>query len=162
MPTTKKESFYFGMMMCFFMVTMMTIYNLLLNGLIGKIGWGTIAAEFLIGFMIALALDLFIVGPAAKKIAFKLPINKSKKLHVVLAISTCMVLGMAFFMSFYGLIASILGHGHSEDSILKSYILIFLKNFVVAYPLQVLLAGPVVRSLFTSLFNKPNKPANSY
>ncbi|RCX18082.1 hypothetical protein DFP94_10735 [Fontibacillus phaseoli] len=159
MPTTKKESFYFGMMMCFFMVTMMTIYNLLLNGLIGRIGWSTITVEFLIGFMIALALDLFIVGPAAKKVAFKLPINKSKKLHVILAISTCMVLVMAFFMSFYGLATSILGHGHLEDPIIKSYILIFLKNFAVAYPLQVLLAGPVVRSLFTTW---QNKQANSY
>ncbi|MGS5020305.1 DUF2798 domain-containing protein [Paenibacillus sp. JJ1683] len=154
MPTTKKESFYFGVIMCFGMVVIMTFYNLLINGLIGKISLITIAVEFLIGFIIALILDLYIVGPVAKKVALSLPFDKSKKIFLIITISTCMVFGMACSMSFYGLLTSILSQGNGDHSLFEAYLEIFIKNFVVAYPLQLLVMGPVVRALFIKFIKK--------
>ncbi|WP_160723043.1 DUF2798 domain-containing protein [Bacillus sp. USDA818B3_A] len=151
MPTTKKESIIFGTMMCFGMVVVMTVYNLYINGLFGKLALGEIIIEGIIGFIIALLLDLFIVGPAAKKVAFLLPFDKSKKVNVILSISFCMIVGMVLFMSLYGFTTAVLTNGFPSESILLSYLTIVWKNFIFAFPLQLLIMGPVVRFLFMSL-----------
>jgi len=148
LPTTKRESLYFGMMMCFGMVLVMTVYNLSINGLIGVIPIGEMVVEGIVGFIIALLLDLFIVGPVAKKIAFKLPFDTSKKVFVILAISFCMVVGMVLFMSLYGLGTAYLSNGISSGSLITSYLSIVMKNFIFAFPLQLLIMGPIVRFLF--------------
>ncbi|KAA6449379.1 DUF2798 domain-containing protein [Bacillus swezeyi] len=147
MPTNKKEGLIFGIMMCFGMVFIMSIYNLLINGTIGSFSITTIF-ELVIGFIIALVLDLFIVGPLAKTITAKLPIDRSKKVYVILTMTTCMVTGMVLLMSAFGLAASALSHGLSGTSILNAYMMIVLKNFILAYPLQLLIMGPLVRGIF--------------
>ncbi|CAI6325158.1 hypothetical protein NRS6167_21080 [Bacillus subtilis] len=103
MPTNKKEGLIFGVMMCFGMVCVMSIYNAIINGAIQDFSLVTVS-EMVIGFMLALLLDLLLVGPLAKKIAFSLPFDKSKKLYVILAMSTCMVIGMVLCMSVFGLV----------------------------------------------------------
>ncbi|MEV2911620.1 DUF2798 domain-containing protein [Paenibacillus larvae] len=144
MPTSKKESIQFGLMMCFGMVLVMTIYNLLLNGVNGSITIPKVIGEFILGFVIALMLDIFIVGPGVKKIVFKLPIDKSKKLNVIIAMSTFMVMGMAFFMSFFGLAVKYLHDGINSSSLMLDYWSTFSKNFIAAYPLQIIVMGPLV------------------
>ncbi|MBP0821776.1 DUF2798 domain-containing protein, partial [Bacillus anthracis] len=104
MPTTRKENLQFGMMMCLGMVIVMTFYNLLMNGSGGPIHIKEIALELLIGFIIALLIEISIVGPCAKKIVFMLPFDKSKKINIIIAMATAMVIGMVFFMSFFGMI----------------------------------------------------------
>ena len=49
---------------------MMTTYNLITNGLIGNISLAVVLMQFVLGFMIAFLLELFVVGPAAKKSYF--------------------------------------------------------------------------------------------
>src|SRR5690349_10996363 len=95
-----------------------------------------------------LTLDIFLVGPGVKKIVSKLPIDKSKKINMILAMSTLMVLAMAFFMSVFGLAISYLHNGNKDDSLLIDYFSTFFKNFIVAYPLQLIVMGPLVRYLF--------------
>ncbi|MDN4492718.1 DUF2798 domain-containing protein [Ureibacillus aquaedulcis] len=148
MPTTRKESLYFGLIMCFGMVLFMTIYNLYLNGMLGKISFIGGISNFLLAFIIALMLDLYIVGPYAKKIALKLTANTTKVIYKVLAISTCMVIGMAFFMSIYGLITTYIHNGFDSNSVITEFISVFLKNFIFALPLQILVMGPIVRIIF--------------
>ncbi|MET3195572.1 hypothetical protein ABID96_002540 [Bacillus sp. OAE603] len=84
MPTTKKESFYYGLMMCAGMVVVMTFYNLIINDLIGEIPLKGILIQLLLGFIVAFILESFIVGPVAQKLALSLPYDKSKKLFVIL------------------------------------------------------------------------------
>ncbi|WP_079710420.1 DUF2798 domain-containing protein [Paraliobacillus ryukyuensis] len=156
MPRTKKESLHFGLMMCTGMVVVMTFYNMWLNGQLGELSFGTIVLEFLIGFVIALLLDLYTIGPLAKKVAFSLPFDKSNKLKVVLAISTCMVVGMAAMMSIFGLVMANLSHGMADVNIFQAYAMTFVKNFIVAYPLQLLIMGPLVRGLFTNFVQSNN------
>lgn len=135
--------------MCFGMVFVMTIYNFYLNGEIGEMTLIVGISEFMIAFIIALLLDLFIVGPSAKRIAFKIIANKTNKTYIVLTISTCMVIGMAFFMSIYGIIATNLHNGFNSNSIVVDYLAVFSKNLIMALPLQILIMGPLVRYLFT-------------
>ena len=59
-----------------------------------------------------------------------------------------MVIGMVLSMSVYGLITMSLTKGLDGEPILLSYAFIVMKNFIVAYPLQLLIMGPLVRGLF--------------
>ena len=148
-PSTKKESLQFGSIMCFGMVLIMTIYNLYLNGTLGNMTFLEGIFEFLIGFVIAFILDMYIVGPNAKKIALKLTANATKKLYTILAISICMVLGMAFCMSIYGLVSTYIHSSFTSKSVIADYVAIFGKNLIVALPLQIVIMGPLVRFIFT-------------
>ncbi|PIE92303.1 DUF2798 domain-containing protein [Bacillus fungorum] len=148
MPTTRKETLQFGMMMCLGMVIVMTFYNLLLNEAGGPIHIKEIALELLIGFIIALLIEICIVGPCAKKIVFMLPFDKSKKINIIVAMATTMVIGMVFFMSFFGMAMMYIHNGLHGDSFVSMYFSIFIKNFMMAYPLQLIIMGPLVRFLF--------------
>lgn len=159
MPTTRKENLQFGMMMCLGMVIVMTFYNLLMNGAGGSIHIKEIALELIIGFIIALLIEICIVGPCAKKIVFALPFDKSKKVNMIIAMATTMVIGMVFFMSFYGMAMMYLHGGLQGDSFVSSYFSIFIKNFIMAYPLQLIIMGPLVRFLFGKFVLK-NKGVN--
>lgn len=153
MPANKKEGLIFGVMMCFGMVCVMSIYNAVINRAIRDFSWVT-AFEMIIGFIVALLLDLLLVGPLARKMTFKMPFDKTKKLYVVLAMSTCMVVGMVLCMSVFGLITAALSNGLNENSLFSAYLMIVLKNFILAYPLQLLIMGPLVRGIFVK-FVKP-------
>lgn len=67
MPTTKKESMYFGMMMCGGMVLVMTMYNMFINDVIGHITLAEGILNLVITFVVAMAVETFLVGPVAKK-----------------------------------------------------------------------------------------------
>ncbi|WP_080146101.1 DUF2798 domain-containing protein [Marinilactibacillus piezotolerans] len=148
MPATKKESIIFGMIMCFGMVLVMSLYNLYLNGILGQMTFMETTLELVVGYVIALLLDIFVVGPNAKKIALKLTEQTEKPLHKILAISIFMVLGMAFFMSIYGLITTYIHVSPVSDSMILDFLVIFGKKHIVAAPLQIIIMGPVVRYIF--------------
>ncbi|MED4782557.1 DUF2798 domain-containing protein [Brevibacillus choshinensis] len=152
MPTTKKEGIYFGSMMCFGMVIVMTFYNLFINDLFSVITLKAGIIQFFITFLVAVVVESFIVGPIAKKIVSMLPFDKSKMPLVIIAMSTCMVLGMVFLMSLYSLITSYVYQGVTTESYGKSYFYIFIKNIVFAFPLQLVVMGPLVRFLFKKFF----------
>ncbi|CAM3440848.1 hypothetical protein [Marinicrinis lubricantis] len=148
MPTTKKEQLYFGFMMCFRMVTVMTVYNLIINGLMGEVSFTKVLFQFVIGFMIAYVLELFIVGPAARKIAFSMPFAKSSKIGMVLSMSICMVVGMVVMMSFFGLGTSYFAGNLDSNQLAVTYLHNVMMNFIAALPLQLLIMGPIVRYVF--------------
>jgi hypothetical protein len=148
LPTTKKEDFYFGLMMCCGMVVFMTFYNLFTHGLIGTVSLKEILTQLVLVFIIASLLELFIVGPVAKKIAFSLPYDKSKKVFVILSLAFFMVSGMVLCMSLYGLGSAYLSDSLIGESLLASYFSLVFKNFIFAFPLQLIIVGPIVRYLF--------------
>lgn len=149
LPTTKKESLQFGLLMCFGMVLVMTMYNFFLNGTFGHMTLIEGILDFLMGFIIAFILDWFLVGPLAKKIALQLTANTTKKIYTVLTISICMVIGMAFFMSIYGMIMSNIKNGFDSNTVITDYLSVYGKNIIVALPLQLIIMGPIVRYIFT-------------
>jgi uncharacterized membrane protein len=147
-PTTKKESLQFGLMMCLGMVVAMTTYNLVINGMIGEIPFFTLLFQYIAGFAVAIILEVFIVGPAAGRIASMLPYDKSNKVYNIVSMSLCMVVGMVLLMSIYGLITAYMTGHLTGESWVQSYGSIALKNFIFALPLQLLVMGPLVRFLF--------------
>ncbi|NPC91945.1 DUF2798 domain-containing protein [Bacillus sp. WMMC1349] len=157
MPTTKKESVIFGFIMCFGMVVVMSAYNLMINGQIGHMSVGHIILEVFIGFCTALILDLCLVGPVAKAITFKLPFDKSKKILVVLSMSLLMILGMVFFMSIFGLVTLMMSKGLDGQGMIETYLMIYFKNFIVAFPLQLIVMGPFVRFIFIKFIKRENE-----
>ena len=72
MGKTKSQQFIFTLMMCFGMVLGMTIYNMLLNEGFHDQFFNHLLKDFWLGFVVALLLDVFIVGKLAKPIAFKI------------------------------------------------------------------------------------------
>ncbi|MDU1937915.1 MAG: DUF2798 domain-containing protein [Clostridium sp.] len=147
---TKSQKFIFTLMMCFFMVLGMTIYNMILNEGFHPQFFNNLLKDFWLGFFVALLLDIFIIGKIAKPIAFKIlkPTKTTKQIKVILTISTCMVVGMVLLMSMYGAIVAV---GFNSTA-LKIYPLCIARNFIVALPLNLLIVSPLVRMSFNRLF----------
>lgn len=150
MGQTKLQKFIFTLMMCFCMVLGMTIYNMILNEGFHSNLFINLLKEFWLGFAVALLLDIFIVGKLAKPLALKIvkPNRETKQIKIILAISSCMVVGMVLFMSMFG---AIIAAGFSIDA-LKLYPLCIIRNFVMALPLNLLIVSPLVRFSFNKMF----------
>lgn len=146
MPTSKKEGIFFTILMCSLMVLGMSTYNLILHN---SFSFMALLIGFFPGFIVALFLDVFVVGKVAKALARKLPIQSTNPLYMILAISTAMVIGMVLFMSFYG---TIISYGF-QKGMLAIYGLTILQNFIVALPLQLLFVGPVSRKALVTVRN---------
>ncbi len=148
MPINKRESMIFTVLMCAFMVFFMSVYNVArihgLNSELMKMAW----LGFPLAFVIALFSDLLIVGPIAKNIAFKIIGVNSPTWKKVIVISTCMVSGMVLLMSLFG---AIVGVGFSSKT-LMIWLYNIPANFIVALPLQMIIAGPFVRLVFRRAF----------
>lgn len=153
MPSNKREGIYFGLMMVFSMVFVMFFYNMYREGLLSTLTVSSALLHFALTFIVAFLLESFIVGPIARGIAFKLPYDKSKKVYVIIAVSTCMVTGMVICMSVFGLITALLSNS-LEGPLLKNYFMLFIQNFVVAYPVQLLVVGPLARWILVKFIKK--------
>ncbi|MDS0525627.1 DUF2798 domain-containing protein [Clostridium sp. SHJSY1] len=151
MPQTKKESFIYTIMMCAFMVFFMSIYNVFLHT--GSFSIETIKNaldEFLLTYIIGMICDWFIVSRPAKGVAFKFLNENDKKIKKILLISSCMVCGMVLCMSLYG---SILNVGFTLD-LPRTYLIAIGMNVIVALPLQLIIAGPIIRFLFSKVCSR--------
>ena len=145
MPTNKRESLIFTIIMCFCMVLWMSVYNVArVHG--WSFGSGTLADAWL-GFppayVVAMLLDVlfrFLVTP-----------GKSSRLAITLAISTMMVFPMVLFMSLYGALEAFT-HVGDPAMILPTWIANIPWNFVAALPWNLLVAGPLSRWVFRRAF----------
>lgn len=153
MPQNKRESFVFTVMMCFVMVLVMSIYNTAMA--FGGISGQSIQAAWLgfpIAYGVAMACDWFLVSNSAKKFAFRYWVNpQDSQLRKALCISCAMVIPMVILMSLYGTIEHSL-HTGQWDMLLQHWVRNIGLNVIVALPLQLLIAGPLVRKGFAKIF----------
>lgn len=156
MPSNKREGIIFGLMMVFCMVSIMMVYNLYMEGLLGTLTVGSAILQFIFTFMVAFIVES-LIGPLMRKIALKLPYDKSKKVYLIIANSTCMVIGMVICMSLFGLIMSLV-NGGIEGSVFQHYMTLIGRNFILAYPAQLLVVGPLVRWIFVKYIQEKNSP----
>ena len=153
MPKHKRESLIFTVMMCFFMVFFMSIYNVAchhgtFNLEIIKDAW----LGFPIAYCFAMCCDWFLVSGLAKGFAFRFLVKpESVPLKKVLAVSCCMVVPMVIIMSFYGGLEACVRSGQ-WNLLLIIWLTNIPKNFIMALPFQLIVAGPLVRTVFRSLF----------
>ena len=153
MPKTKLESIVFTAVTAWIMVYIMTLYNIVLAA-------GTfVNADFLaafqgmwLEFIIIFLCAYFISSRVAKRFAFRVVKPGDRPIFIILAIQTFTVLSQVA-------LASILGvwHGYGFTSqFLPNYLMTYCRNFIMALPVQLFLAGPVARWLFRLLFRRVN------
>jgi len=144
----KLENFIFTAIVCFFMILGMSSYNSFLkNGFDNSMVLGIII-PFIPVYLIALTIDWFFIGPLAKKAAHKFTNKNTAFIKKILLISLFMVLGMSFCMSF---LATTLEYGVNSE-FFSFFIKTELRNFIVALPLQIILVGPLARTIFFRIF----------
>ena len=146
----KLQKFVFTLLMCFFMVLGMTMYNIVLHA-----GWSSqvfliLAKEFWLVFIIALFLDTLVIGPLGKKLAFTI-IPPGQEKHIIfriLSIALPMVTGMVLCMSVFGALTH---HGFTHHAF-RAYPGVVRRNFIMALPLNLLIVAPLARALFPLIF----------
>lgn len=147
MGETKLQKNIFTLMMCIGMVTGMTAFNISLHiGLTPEI-FKILIKEVWIVFAVALILDLFIVGPLAKKFVFTV-IKPKQKIKTILSIAFAMVTSMVLIMSALGCLYK----GGFTMEALRIYPHAVGLNFIIALPLNIIIVSPIARGIFTKLF----------
>jgi len=131
------------------MVFVMTVYN---EMRIFGITKDLIAESWLgfpLAFIVGMFLDWFIVSHFASFMRKKLTTEESPAIKQILTISISMVFGMVFFMSLFGALLTV----GISPLLFKIWFINIPYNLVVALPLQLLIAGPLVRYLFNKIVN---------
>ena len=153
MPQNKRESFIYTVIMCFTMVLWMSIYNVTLhtgtfNAQVIKDAW----LGFQIAYVFAACMDWFVVSGLAKGFAFKYLVKPdSSTLRKVISVSCSMVVPMVIIMSLYGAVEASIRMGDFSN-VLFIWLTNIPKNFVMALPFQLIIAGPLVRKVFRTIF----------
>lgn len=153
MPQTKFQNFVFTLMTAILMAYFMIVYNVAIFSNDGLVNQTFLIAlkEFRIEVIIVFFLAYFVASPIAKKLAFRIvDPKKDNKMLIILSIQTFTVLVMVALMSIYALFIQHL----VNSNIICNYITLFIKNFIMAYPLQIFFVGPVVRNVFRIIFKK--------
>ena len=152
MPKSKHESLIYSVIMCFVMVLWMSIYNVFLRQ---GVSLESVAAAWLgfpIAYVFALFCDMALVSRVAKAVAFRFFVKPdSKPLHMVIAISSLMVVQMVIIMSLYGAAEGCV-HTGAWSTLPMQWLRNIPLNFIMALPFQLLIAGPLVRFLFRRAF----------
>ncbi|MDO5424560.1 MAG: DUF2798 domain-containing protein [Eubacteriales bacterium] len=154
MPKTKFQSVVFTAVTAWIMVYIMTLYNTVLAA--GTFTNATFLAalkgmwiEYIIIFLCA----FFISSRVAKYFAFRVVQPGDRPIAIIFAIQIFTVVSQVA-------LASILGvyHGYGFTSqFLPNYLVTYCKNFVMALPVQLFIAGPIARGLFRSVFGRDGK-----
>ena len=151
MPKTKFQNFIFTLMTAILMAYIMIVYSVAINSPDGLINQTFLIAlkEFPIEAIIVFVLAYFVASPIAKKLAFRIVNPKEdNKMFIILSIQTFTVLVIVSLMSIYALFVQHL----INSNIICNYIVLYCKNFIMAYPLQIFFVGPLVRNIFRLIF----------
>lgn len=156
MPKTKIEGFIFTLINAVLMVYFMTVYNIAIAGNEGLVNNTFLLAlkSFYKELLIAIPLAYFFASPFAKRQAMNLvDPKKDNKMLVILSIQTFTVLTMVSLMSIYILIVKDL----LNINFICNYINLVCKNFIMAYPLQIFIVGPIARKTLSIIFKNKNQ-----
>ncbi len=154
MPKNKRESLIYTVLMCFVMVLWMSIYNVAMQQ--GKLSFQVVQEAWLgfpIAYVFAMCCDWFVVSKLAKGFAFRFLVKPgvTSSLKTVIAVSCCMVVPMVLIMSLYGAVEACV-HTGAWSMVPVIWLGNIPRNFIMALPYQLLIAGPVVRFIFRKAF----------
>ena len=158
MPTNKRESLIFTVIMCFCMVFGMSVYNV--ARVRGGAPTDVLAAAWLgfpFAYVFAMLADWFVAGPIAKGVAFGHLVKPGMSTRAVaLIVSSCMVVPMVVIMSLFGCLEASLHVSGGIVALLPQLPGMWASNiawnFIAALPLNLLVAGPIARALFRRAF----------
>lgn len=149
MPKATIESIIFTAITAWIMVYIMTLYNTVLatssfSNYTFLIALKGMWIEFIIIFLCA----YFISSKVAKHFAFKVVNGKDRQIVIIIMIQIFTVVSQVA-------LASILGvyHGYGFTSnFIPDYLITYCKNFIMAFPVQLFIAGPIARKLFGLMY----------
>ncbi len=151
MPKTKVESLIFTAVTAWIMVYIMTLYNTVLaTGTFVNETFLIVLKGMWLEFVIIFLCAYFISSPAAKHFAFCVVKPGDRPIAIILAIQTFTVVSQVA-------LASILGvwHGYGfTGQVVPNYLMTYCRNFIMALPVQLFIAGPIARKLFRLVFRR--------
>ena len=153
MPQNKRESLIYTVLMCFCMVLWMSMYNVTLH--MGGFSLEVVKEGWLglpIAYVFAICCDWFLVSALSQKFAFTYLVKpEDSVLKKVICVSCSMVVPMVLIMSMYGAVEGCVRSG-AWSQLLMIWLTNIPKNFIMALPFQLIIAGPLVRFIFRSAF----------
>lgn len=156
MPKTKGQSIFFTAITAWMMVYCMTLYNsVLAAGKFTNDAFLTALKGMWVEYIIIGLLAYFVSSHVAKFFAFRIVNPDDRPIFIILCIQIFTVVTQVFFASFIGVYHA---YGFTAN-IIPNYIMTYCKNFVMAFPLQLLIVGPLARLIFRSIFLKQKKNA---
>ena len=148
MPVNKREQFLFTFLMVTVMCFGMTYYNTIQHEGFTLEALKNTWLIFPITYTIAFIVEWFFVGKTAHFLISKLVKESDPLPKKILLSALCFVIQMVIIMS---TICSLLFSEFNEDW-LMNLLKAIPSNFIIAFPLQVIIAGPLVGILFRKLF----------
>ncbi|WP_461214607.1 DUF2798 domain-containing protein [Lacticaseibacillus sp. GG6-2] len=153
MPKNFKEELFFSLIMAGLMVFVMAGYNVALSDGFSAEYILEVLRGYPLALVIALILDLGVVGPNAKKLFFNhifKPEMEKKPIIIGIWISILMVAGMVTLMSAFGIIVT---HNFAGNIVL-TYLHTWIFNLFMALPLQLIIVGPIARAALAAFQNR--------
>ena len=151
MPKTKLESVIFTAVTAWLMVYGMTLYNLVLaTGSFTNASFLLALKEMWLEYVIIALCAYFISSPIAKKLAFRVVRPGDRPIAIILSIQVFTVVCQVALASIIGV-----WHGFGfTGQFVPNYLLTYCRNFIMALPLQLLVAGPLARAGFRAVFRR--------
>jgi hypothetical protein len=148
MPQNKKQSLIFTLMMAFGMVLGMALYNALLR--LGQEGPWVRMALYSAGkeYLFAVPIAFFLGGPLAMKLTKYFWMQKCHAQNFGLGMSVFTPIVMVPIMT---VLITVGFHGNYN---FQAVLMGLGRNYLFAWPLQILLVGPVVRKSFGQILLK--------
>lgn len=155
MPKTRFQSIVFTAITAWIMVYIMTLYNtVLVSGEFYNHTFITAFATMWPEFVIIALCAFFISSHVARACAFRVMKPSDRPIFIIFAIQTFTVVSQVA-------LASIIGVWHAGGfgrQFIPVYITTYCTNFIMAFPVQLFIAGPIARNIFRVLFGAQNKP----
>ncbi len=148
MPTNKKEGIIFGICMCLIMVFFMGLLNISIH--LGGFNLNSIKTcliAFPVTFIIAYVLETFIVGRINGMLLAYFVSKKDSKNAYILFNCFFIVTMMSLLMTIVG---GLLG-GDTLQTVLGEFFIRWPRNFCAAFFLNILVAGPVSRTILKAI-----------
>lgn len=149
MPRTRGESIFFTAITAWMMVYVMTLYNTVpAMGSFTNITFLIALKEMWVEYIIIALLAYFVSGHLAKICAFRVVQPGDRPIFIIFAIQTFTVIWQVTFASVLGVY-----HGYGfTGNFIPDYLMTYCKNFIMAFPLQLIIVGSLARLIFRTLF----------
>ena len=145
MPRTRGESIFFTAITAWMMVYVMTLYNTVLaTGSFTNATFLIALKSMWIEYIIIALLAYFVSGHLAKMCAFRVVHPGDRPIFIILSIQTFTVIWQVAFASILGVYH---GYGFTTNFI-PDYLMTYCRNFIMAFPLQLIFVGPLARLMF--------------
>ncbi len=153
MPKTKFESVIFTAITAWIMVYIMTLYNVVFaSGNFTSATFLVALKGMWVEFIIIFLCAYFISSHVAKYFAFRVVKLGDRPIAIIFSIQVFTVVSQVA-------LASIIGMYHAygfTSQFIPNYLMTYCKNFIMAMPVQLFIAGPIARALFRVLFRRVN------